>query len=343
MNDAIIPVKPFVVESDSLSSQSELSLGDCQNTTLAKEVAVLRSHLEYRVNQLQDLVEKEGAATERAQLLDRITAQMRESLTLNELLKTVVQDVRSALKTNRVVICQFTSNLQVKVIKESVESQYSSLVNTEIFDPRLSRYIEQYRTGKIQAIANINEAGLNEHFVRDFKTLQVQASLIAPIFTRNLNLNGEKNRGEKQLYGLLIADQCNKPRAWQPSEIEFFRTISRQLSYALDELLLLEHQQTIIQQARRLNQINDHLRQSSRVSEILMTAVEETRDALKCDRVLVYEFRPDWDGKIIAESVDSQWPEQLAPKSMILALPNAMCNPISEEESKPPTTSMKQV
>ncbi len=321
MNDsAIIPVQSFVVETDANSSESEASLGDpAKNTALAKELAVLRSHMEYRVNQLQELVEKEGAASQRAQLLDRITAQLRESISSDELLKTLVQEVRSALKTDRVVICQLTSsfskkNTQGKIITESVESPWLSLLNAEITDPRLSRYAEQYRHGKVQAIANIKDAGLDQQMVHQFTTLQVQARLLVPVYTRNLNLNEEKTRGEKQLYGFLIAHQCNQPRFWQPSEIEFFRAISLQFSYALDELRLRQHQQAIIQQTRRLNQINDHLRQFTCVNEILMSAVEETRDALNCDRVLVYEFGPEWDGKIIAESVDSQWPAAIGAK-----------------------------
>ncbi|EAW35932.1 GAF domain-containing protein [Lyngbya sp. PCC 8106] len=313
MNDsAIIPVQSFVVETEMNSSESEAALGDqAKSTALAKELAVLRSHMEYRVNQLQELVEKEGAASQRAQLLDRITAQLRESISSDELLQTLVREIRSALKTDRVLVCQLTSSFsnqtnRGKVVTESVESQWLSLLNAEIVDPRLGRYAEQSRRGKVQAIANIKDAGLDQQIVRQLTTLQVQASLLVPIYTRNFN--EEKTRGEKQLYGFLIAHQCNQPRFWQPSEIEFFRAISLQFSYALDELQLQQHQQAIIQQTRRLNQINDHLRQFTCVNEILMTAVEETRDALNCDRVLVYEFGPEWDGKIIAESVDSQWP-----------------------------------
>ncbi|MEB3282680.1 MAG: GAF domain-containing protein [Lyngbya sp.] len=308
-DSAIIPVQSVVVEGDMTSSELETNLEEqTQNTALAKELAVLRSHMEYRVNQLQDLVKKESAAGQRAQLLDIITAQMRESISIDELLKTVVREVRSALKTDRVVICKLTSNFQGKVITESVESQCSSLLNAEIVDPRLARYAEQYRRGQVQAIANINQAGLDEQIVNQLKTLQVKASLVVPIYARNINLNGEKKPADKQLYGFLIAHQCRQPRSWHSSDVEFFRGISLQLNYALDELLLIQQQQAIIQQARRLNQINDRLRQFTQVSEILMVAVEETRDALKCDRVLVYQFGPEWDGKIIAESVDSQWP-----------------------------------
>ncbi|WP_413161764.1 GAF domain-containing protein [Capilliphycus salinus ALCB114379] len=310
MNDsAIIPVQSFVVEADMTSSESEPSLEEqTPNTALAKELAVLRSHMEYRVNQLQNLVEKEGTASERAQLLDRITVKMRDALSIDELLKTVVQDVRLALKTDRVFICKLTSDCQGKVIVESLESECSSLLNAEIIDPRLARYAEQSRRPKVQAIANINQAGLDEKIIHQLKTLQVKASLIVPIYARNTNRNPDKKLKKQQLYGFLIAHQCRQPRSWHSSEIEFFRAISRQFSYALDELLLLQHQQAIIQQARRLNSINDRLRQFTTVKEILMTAVEETREALKCDRVLVYQFGPQWDGKIIAESVDSQWP-----------------------------------
>lgn len=217
MNDsAIIPIQPVVVETDATPSESAASPEDQdKNTTLAKELAVLRSNIEYRVNQLQDLVEKEGAASERAQQLDRITAQMRESLNPDELLKIVVREIRSVLKTDRAIVCQLTPGFppqknRGKVIVESLESPRSSLLNAEIVDPRQARYTEQNRSGQVQAIANIDEAGLDERMIRQLKALQVKACLTVPIYSRNLNLDTEKQTREKQLYGLLIIHQCRQ-------------------------------------------------------------------------------------------------------------------------------------
>ncbi|MEA5622159.1 ATP-binding protein [Nostoc sp. UHCC 0251] len=46
------------------------------------------------------------------------------------------------------------------------------------------------------------------------------------------------------------------------------------------------------------------IRQSLNLEQILNTAVAEVQQLLKCDRVMVYQFAPDADGKIVASSVE---------------------------------------
>ncbi|MGF2036931.1 MAG: ATP-binding protein [Nostoc sp. CmiVER01] len=46
------------------------------------------------------------------------------------------------------------------------------------------------------------------------------------------------------------------------------------------------------------------IRQSLNLEQILNTAVAEVQQLLKCDRVMVYQFAPDTDGKIVASSVE---------------------------------------
>jgi signal transduction histidine kinase/FixJ family two-component response regulator len=47
------------------------------------------------------------------------------------------------------------------------------------------------------------------------------------------------------------------------------------------------------------------IRQSLNLEQILNTAVAEVQQLLKCDRVMVYQFAPDADGKIVASSIES--------------------------------------
>ncbi|MBN3938787.1 ATP-binding protein [Nostoc sp. NMS9] len=47
------------------------------------------------------------------------------------------------------------------------------------------------------------------------------------------------------------------------------------------------------------------IRQSLNLEQILNTAVAEVQQLLKCDRVMVYQFAPDTNGKIVASSVES--------------------------------------
>jgi PAS domain S-box-containing protein len=67
----------------------------------------------------------------------------------------------------------------------------------------------------------------------------------------------------------------------------------------------LEHQ-------RLFNSMRDRIRQSLNLDEILTATVTEVRQFLQADRVLVYQFDPNMDGTIVAESVAPGWRESLA-------------------------------
>lgn len=49
------------------------------------------------------------------------------------------------------------------------------------------------------------------------------------------------------------------------------------------------------------------MRQTLEIEKIFSATTQELRQALSCDRVLVYRFHPDWSGEIISESVAQDW------------------------------------
>ncbi|WP_052128639.1 GAF domain-containing protein [Neosynechococcus sphagnicola] len=77
--------------------------------------------------------------------------------------------------------------------------------------------------------------------------------------------------------------------------------------------LLLQRQQVetaLRQQAERehlVGMIAQHIRQSLNLDQILNTTVTEVRTLLQADRVLIYQFQPDWSGTITVESVSNDW------------------------------------
>lgn len=54
-------------------------------------------------------------------------------------------------------------------------------------------------------------------------------------------------------------------------------------------------------------QIALRIRQFSELNNILQTAIQEIRDFLQVERVIIYQFAPDWSGTIVAESVLPGW------------------------------------
>jgi GAF domain-containing protein len=48
------------------------------------------------------------------------------------------------------------------------------------------------------------------------------------------------------------------------------------------------------------------------LTEILQTTVDEVRQFLQTDRVMIFQFSPDRSGTIVVESVGAKWPSRLA-------------------------------
>ncbi|MGJ3252573.1 MAG: PAS domain S-box protein [Elainellaceae cyanobacterium] len=68
------------------------------------------------------------------------------------------------------------------------------------------------------------------------------------------------------------------------------------------------------EQERIIGGINLRIRRSLNLDEILNTAVEEVRQCFETDRVMVYQFNPDWSGQVIVESVSQDWLSVLGSK-----------------------------
>ncbi|WP_404789455.1 ATP-binding protein [Altericista sp. CCNU0014] len=69
----------------------------------------------------------------------------------------------------------------------------------------------------------------------------------------------------------------------------------------IDLIHAAEREQTIVR-------IIQQMRQTLDLKTIFEDTVEALRNAVKCDRVLIYQFHPDWSGRLVAESLTDGWP-----------------------------------
>jgi PAS domain S-box-containing protein len=65
--------------------------------------------------------------------------------------------------------------------------------------------------------------------------------------------------------------------------------------------------QTQLDQQRLVLDMTVRIRRSLDLTEILQTTVDEVRQFLQIERVIVYKFTPNWSGKVIVESVGAGW------------------------------------
>jgi signal transduction histidine kinase/DNA-binding response OmpR family regulator len=61
------------------------------------------------------------------------------------------------------------------------------------------------------------------------------------------------------------------------------------------------------EEKQTITRIVQQMRQTLDLEQIFANATEELRTAITSDRVLVYQFNPDWSGRIVAESVAEGW------------------------------------
>jgi len=71
--------------------------------------------------------------------------------------------------------------------------------------------------------------------------------------------------------------------------------------------------QQLAKQERTTALVLQRMRQSLDLSVIFQATTEELRQAMECDRTLIYRFQADWSGEAIAESVGASWRAILPP------------------------------
>lgn len=183
---------------------------------------------------------------QRERIIAEITQRIYQSLDLEEILNTTVEEVRQFLQADRVVIYRFESDWSGVVAMESVASGWMPILGKVIHSSYLKSYISHYKNGGVRAIEDIYTAGLSECHIDLLAQFQIRAKLVVPILQT------------EQLWGLLIVHQCNQPRSWKPLEISLLNQLATQVAIAIQQAQLF----TQVQQQARREQLLNHISQA---------------------------------------------------------------------------------
>jgi signal transduction histidine kinase/FixJ family two-component response regulator len=78
---------------------------------------------------------------------------------------------------------------------------------------------------------------------------------------------------------------------------------------------------TMAEREGAIARIIQRMRQTLDIDSIFRTTTQEVQQAVQCDRVLIYQFQPDWSGTIVAEAVLPAWkrlvPNNLVPNNLV--------------------------
>ena len=226
---------------------------------------------------------KNAKATE---LLKNFSLSISEADNRSQLLKIAVEQVRKAMELDRVMVYQFDKDWNGTIVAESVIAGYPRVENSPIDVPYFARDYVQYTRNQadssevpsqkaVEAIADIHDANLNNYRFHQLESLGVKASLVVPILQ------------EGQLFGLLIAHQCEQTRLWEQSAIDLFAQIALQLEITLDRISLKEKLNNLRQFQ---NQENQQQQQISQLITENKTALEELRAKINYQSVATDDF-----------------------------------------------------
>ncbi len=167
----------------------------------------------------------------RSLVLSQITLRIRQSLNINEILTTTVNEVRQFLKADRVVFYQFNGEWEGKVIAESVESPWLPSMGIDVQDLCFREGLwQKYREGSKVINDDIANSNMPDCYKKLMSQFQVKANLVVPILE------------SEQLWGLLIVHQCSHTRHWRNFEVGFLKELADQVGIAIYQATLLEQE-----------------------------------------------------------------------------------------------------
>ncbi|MEH2089675.1 GAF domain-containing sensor histidine kinase [Nostoc sp.] len=206
-----------------------------QQQQMYKQVQSLNANLELRVQEQTAELEKSLLFTK---VIKQVTEHIRRTLDLQATLQSIVREVRPLLNSDRVLILYLKTK---SVIVEEINGNWQSVLGvnapTECFP---DDYTRLYYQGRVRAINNVSTASLSDCHREFLQSLQVQANLIVPI---NMGM---------ELWGLLIAHECEAPRNWQDTEIDLLQQVADQAAIAIQQAQL--YQQTSEAETEARNQ-----------------------------------------------------------------------------------------
>ncbi|TVP66951.1 MAG: diguanylate cyclase [Leptolyngbya sp. LCM1.Bin17] len=163
---------------------------------------------------------------QRDRLIAQVTQRISQSLELQDILDKAVFGLRQILAAHRVLVYALDVTCGGRVVAESVSDGYPFIQGRVIVDHCFSPnrpILDEYRHGRCQITADIYTSGLADCYVNALAQIKVRANLVIPIIQ------------DERVWGLLACQQCDRPRHWQPSEIDMLTQMAHHLAIAIQQ------------------------------------------------------------------------------------------------------------
>jgi two-component system, sensor histidine kinase and response regulator len=210
-----------------------------------------------------------------AHLLNYISTQIHQTLDLTIILQATVERVQTFLQVDRLLIYQFEfTKVDGQVSNKGFDAYLGTgkVAYEALGIPNLSSVLnisqqqdcfsqrqlwDKYQSGMAKAVDLVELEYAEQHSLLGLMAQsQVKSKLVVPIVVNH------------ELWGLLIAHQCQSPRQWQVRETEFLQQVAEHLAFAIHQSELyaasLWHTQSLEQ---RVNERTQELRDAVIVAQ----------------------------------------------------------------------------
>ncbi|WP_310413297.1 GAF domain-containing protein, partial [Chamaesiphon sp. OTE_8_metabat_110] len=254
------------------------------------QVGIAMEQIDY-IKQLQKRADQE-------QTINRIADRIRQSLVVDDVFASVVQEIRQASKADRAVVYEFNEDWSGQVVAESVGSGWVSLLVEQKKDEVLAgnratsdrcilrkwaqkditeedTYLQSTKGGKYAkgskstVVNDIYARNFPDCYIQSLEKYQAKAYILAPIFKGGV------------LWGLLGVYQNDAPRVWDVSESSVIEQVALQIGVALQ---LAEYLDRVKTQEQELSSIVDRERANRQELE---------SEALRVLKAIAPSFRGD--------------------------------------------------
>ncbi|PSF35250.1 chemotaxis protein [Aphanothece hegewaldii CCALA 016] len=283
---------------------AEFAAGNYQaraNIDSSDEVGQLASNFNEMANNIQQHNQYLEEQAEMFRFLSRLSLpEQLDETSLDKLFTQALKEARQIIGASRILIYQIYRDGQGSVTHEALASPWASTLTKRIDDPCIpEEIIAGYRQDRLIVMPNVANLKLHPAHTRLLQQLQVKSSVILPVMN------------EEDLFGLLIVHQCDAPKEWQETEINFLKQLSNHLQVILERVNSRRRNSLNTRLSERLKDITRKIVRSQENEELFQTVVSECRRAMQVDRLIVYRFDANWVGTVIAESVESRFPVAL--------------------------------
>ncbi|MEE3715882.1 PAS domain S-box protein [Tumidithrix elongata RA019] len=174
-------------------------------------------------------------------LLVEVAETINESLDLDCVSETCLKLIRQFLNCDRAIVCKLDDHGSGTIFKEDLSRSELSILGQVISDPYFSEScLDGYKQGGVIILNDLETDNIAPCYAEFLAQLQASANLAVPIFHVD------------KPWGLLLVNQMNSPRHWQPFEIEMLKWVALELGIASQKMELYTRLESELRQKEML-------------------------------------------------------------------------------------------